>query len=245
MADALQITSGGSTQNVPAPANMTRVIAPGTELMKACGRDYLTPMRYAVNDLSMMEAITQPLYSYQLYPAAGSTQLSFFQTTATGTVTLEDTNMTLTAQISQPNKFLVQGIGIDFLPGLSPVTLGADTANSQWNDFVAPFRRGWLEFIIGSKNYLNIAPLASLPPRSHLSGVGFATSATTAAANLQTLGTIAYVEGNVFGPVPLLLEAGQNFNINLRWPTAVALPSSNATSRIGVVLYGTLYRPPQ
>jgi hypothetical protein len=234
---ATAVLPDGSQQRLVIPANVGRQCAPG--------KDYLTPGRYAVNDINMMEAITQPLYSYVSYPAAGSTGLSFFQTPATGAVTLEDTNMTLAAQIANPNKFLVQGIGIDFLSGLAPVTLGAPSANSQWNDFEAVNRRGWLEFTIGSKNYLTVAPLMILPPRSHINGAGFSSDSTTPAAALNVKGSLAYSDGDVYRPIPLLLEAGQNFSVTIKFPALVPLPSADANTRIGVILYGTMYRPPQ
>lgn len=224
--------------NVPAPANCVKVCAPS--------RDMLTPGRFSVNDLDQMEAITQPLYSYQLYPAAGATNLVFFQTPASGTVTGEDTNMLAAGQLPGPQKFLIQGIGIDFLSGLAASTLGADTANSQFADAYAILKRGRCRLVIGTKEYLEIAPLMALPPRSHMGGVAAVTSATTAAASLQTLISTGYSDGDVFMPVPLLLEATQNFRVVLDWPAgAVAVPSTNATSRIGVILYGTLYRSPQ
>jgi hypothetical protein len=72
------------------------------------------------------------------------------------------------------------------------------------------------------------------------------TSATTAAAALQTLMSNVYSEGDVFKPIPVLLEAGQNFKATVAFPAGVvALPSNDAAARIGVWLYGTLYRSPQ
>jgi len=225
-------------QKVPVPANLGRVCAPG--------KDYLTPMRYAVNDVDMMEAVAQPLYSYQSYPAAGASNLVFFQTPVSGTVTSEDTNMQLAGQLPAPNKFLIQGIGIDYLPGIAPVRFGAQSAISQWNDVMAVLRRGTTSLVIGSKEYLNVAPLFFLPPRSHMGGSAAVADATTAAANLQTMASIGYSDGDVFKPIPLLLEAGQNFRFTISFPGGVvAPPSSDANARIGVIFYGTLYRPPQ
>lgn len=221
-----------------APANCVPVCAPSKEM--------LTPGRFSVNDLDKMEAITQSLYSYQTYPAAGAQNFVFFQVPVSGVVTREDTNMVLAGQLPAPQKFLVQGIGIDLLSGLKVSTLGADTANSQPNDLFEVLRRGVFTLTIGSKPYLTMAPLMELPPRAALGGFAAVTSQTTAAANLQTIIATAHSEGEVFTPTPLLLEAGQNFIVEIGFPGgAVALPSTNATTRIGVQLYGTLYRPPQ
>jgi hypothetical protein len=223
---------------VPAPANCVPVCAPA--------KDMLTPGRFAVNDLDKMEAITQPLYSYQTYPAAGAATLVFFQNPASGTVTREDTNMELAGQLPAPQKFLIQGIGVDYLPGTAPSIFGAQSANTQLNDVYTILRRGYLSLIIGSKNYLNVSPLMILPPRSHINGVAALSDATTAGANLQTRISVGYADGNVYSPTPLLLEASQNFRVEIAWPGGVvAIPSADAAARIGVILYGTLYRSPQ
>lgn len=224
---------------VPAPANVILSCAPDKEKM-------LRPGQFAVNDLDKMEAITQPLYSYQAYPAAGANTLVFFQNPVSGTVTTEDTNMQLAGQLPAPQKFLVQGIGIDYLPGTAASSLGAANANSQLNDVYTILRRGYLSFTIGSKDYLNVSPLMSLPPRSHIDGVAALSDATTPAASLNNKISVGYCNGPVFKPNPLLLEASQNFKVTLSWPGgAVAIPSADNAARIGVILYGTLYRSPQ
>jgi hypothetical protein len=235
---ASQVLTAPSGDKVPAPANCVPVCAPS--------KDMLTPGRFAVNDLDKMEAITQPLYSYQAYPAAGAATLVFFQNPASGVVTREDTNMELAGQLPAPQKFLVQAIGIDFISGLAPQSLGAASANSNIVDFNAVLQRGYLSFIIGSKQYLNMTAMKSLPARSYVDGMAAASNATTPAAALATVISLPKVTGNVYSPTPLLLEASQNFRVEISFPGGVVpLPSNNATSRIGVWLYGTLYRSPQ
>lgn len=226
-------------QPVPAPANCVSVCAPQ--------KDMLRPGAYSVNDLNKMEAISNPLYSYQSYPAAGATTLAFFVTPYGGATTIEDTNMTLAGQLPAPQKFLVQGIGIDYLPGSAPVTgPRVDAATSQLNDAFAILRRGELELTIGAKPYLQFGPLMAMPPRSHIDGLAAVTSTLTAGAATQTLMSVGYANGDVFKPAPLLLEAGQNFRVSINFPGgAVAIPSADASARIGVILYGTLYRSPQ
>lgn len=238
MAQQVAVQTGSGQQMVPAPANCVMTCPPS--------KDMLRPGQYVVNDLDKMEAITQPLYSYQSYPAAGANTLVFFQTPASGTVTREDTNMELAGQLPAPQKFLVQGIGIDYLPGIAPVSLGAASVNSQANDMFAVLRRGYLEFIIGTKPYVQVSPMKILPPRSRIRMDGLASNASTAAAAQSILGTIGAVEGDVFRPAPLLLEASQNFRVQITWPIGlVPIPSADANARIGVILYGTLYRSPQ
>lgn len=224
---------------VSVPANVGPVWAPT--------KDMLNPEAYAVNVGNLMEAITQPLYSYQSYPAAGTAQpLQFFQSQPIGAITLEDTNMELPGQLPAPQSFLLSGIGIDYLPGTTAARFGAQSANGQLNDFYAIMRRGVLTLTIGSKPYLTVGPLMTLPPRAHINGVAAVADATTAAANLQTMVQVGYSDGPTFTPRPLLIPPSQNFRVTLAWPGgAVAIPSADAAARIGVQLYGVLYRSAQ
>lgn len=210
------------------------------------------PSRYKVNMAGVVEAINQPLYSYQAYPAAGSAQLSFFQTpTGQSNTTIQDTNMQLAGQIPAPQMFLVSGIGVDYLPGAAtttlPVFFGAQGANGWANDFYTIFRQGELELIVGNKSYLQMAPLLSMPMRSHLQGSFAAADGGANAVTVQQLRfNTAWSQGEVFKPIPLLLEAGQNFRVNINFPGgAIATVSGDAAARIGVTLYGTMYRPVQ
>ncbi len=226
-------------QPVAVPANVGPIYVPTP--------DMLSPQSYGVNVPNVMEAITQPLYYYQSYPAAGPTQpLQFFQSQAIGTITAEDTNMQLAGQLPNPQSFLIQGIGVDYLPGTAAARFGAQSALGQLSDVFAILRRGVLILTIGSKNYLQEGPLMQLPPRAHINGVAAVSDATTAGANLQTFASVGYSDGPVFTPRPLLIPPGQNFGVTLSWPAGqLAIPSADAAARIGVQLYGTLYRPAQ
>lgn len=241
MADAVKTVQvpGGGTQQVPIPANVGPVCPPSNDMMD--------PSKFAVNVAGMMEAITQPLFSYQAYPAAGTANpLQFFQSQPIGTITAEDTNMQLAGQLPAPQKFLIQGIGVDYLPGIAASRFGADSANGQLNDFYAIMRRGLLTLAIGSKNYLTFSTMLGLPVRSHIGGVAAVASQTTPAAALQTYVSVGYSDGDTFKPRPILIEASQNFSVTIAYPGgAVAIPSADAAARIGVWLYGTLYRPVQ
>lgn len=238
MTQVMKVQTPNGVQSVPVAANCVSVCPPQ--------KDMLTPGRFSVNTLEQMEAITQPLYNYQAYPAAGVQNLVFFQNPVSGAVSPEDTNMQLAAQLPAPQKFLIQGIAVDYLSGTSASRFGAQSANGQLNDAFAILRRGLFTLTIGSKSYLQVSTLMALPPRAHIDGVAAVADATTAGANLQSMVQVGYSEGDVFKPTPLLLEAGQNFNVTLSWPGGVvAIPSADAAARIGVWLYGTLYRPPQ
>jgi len=232
------VASGG---NIPAPANVTVTCAPSA-------KNWVEPGKYVVNDMTKMEAISQPLYSYVSYPAAGTSVLNFFQLLQGSPGTnAEQTNMQAQGALPAPQKFLVQGIGIDYLPGTSPVQgPRADSAQSQANDLWAILRRGVFTLQIGTKNYLQLGPLMQLPVRAHINGALAASTNLTTGAATQTLATYAFSDGDVFKPIPLLLEASQNFICQIAFPGgAVAIPSADNAALIGVQLYGTQYRPPQ
>lgn len=229
----------GQPMTVPVPANVGAVCPPSS--------DMLDPSKYAVNVPNMMEAITQPLYSYQSYPAAGTANpLTFFQSQPVGAITLEDTNMQLAGVLPSPQRFLIQGIAVDFLSGTSVARFGTEGANGNLNDYYAVMKRGYLTLTIGSKVYSQWTSMLQLPPRSHIGGVAAAADASTAAASLQTMVQAGWSEGETFRPRPLLIESTQNFSVNISYPGgAVAIPSADVAARIGVWLYGTLYRPAQ
>lgn len=226
--------------SMPAPANCVSVCPPSAAMWN-------NPGMWSVNQMPTMECITWPLYSYQSYPAAGGTSFTFFQTQVGPNATIEDTNMQAAGALPSPQKFLVYGIGVNLLSGLAP-TQGprADASTGALNDFYAVMRRGALTFTIGEKPYLRYGPLMNLPVRAHLSGLTSIDSQTTPASALQVLTQFGYSEGDVFRPIPLLLEANQNFVVNIGFPGgAIALPSSDSACRIGVELYGVLYRASQ
>lgn len=231
----------GQANSVPLPANVAPVVAPPSP------GDMLDPAKFAVNVAGVMEAITQPLFSYQAYPAGGSAApLSFFQSQPVGAITQEDTNMQLAGQLPAPQKFLIQGIGVDFLSGNTASRFGAQSANGNLNDFWAVMKRGLFTLTIGSKNYLQFTTMLFAPPRSHIGGNAAVSDETTPGAAMQSMVQIGYTEGDVFKPRPLLLEASQNFQATISYPGgAVAIPSADAAARIGVIFYGTLYRPAQ
>lgn len=230
---------GAPPAQVPVPANVAPTWVPTT--------DMLNPSSYAVNVNGVMEAITQPLYSYQAYPAAGSSNpFVFFQSQPIGTITAEDTNMQLAGQLPAPQSFLVQGIGVDLLIGSTASRFGAQSANGQLNDMYNILRRGVLVLTIGSKDYLQCGPLMQLPTRAHINGVAAVADQSTVAAALQTMVQVGFSDGPVFTPRPLLIPPSQNFKVTISFPAgAVPVLSGDTNTRIGVNLYGTLYRPAQ
>jgi hypothetical protein len=199
--------------------------------------------KYSVNRGGQFEVIGSSLYDYATYAAAGQTELNFFQTPqGQGSKTLADTNMEAAGSLPAPKNFLVTSLEINFWPSGAPSTFGAQTAGLYLNDVWTLAKSGYLEFYIGSKNYIQEGPLGVFPAQNGLVVAAAAADQTTIAAALQTLVNYANMGGKPYIlPSPIALVSNQNFRVSLKWPTAVALPSG-ATARIGVRLRGYLYR---
>ncbi len=206
--------------------------------------------QFAVNRGGEYEGIRQTLFDFQTYAAAGQTSLNFFQVPqGQSSKTIADTNMELAGTLPAPKHFLVQSIEIYFLPPDSPVTISNTAAtdvivSNHANDVWAFAEGGSLDFFIGSKSYLEEAPLMRFPPKTRLDtefGVGFQMKQTAAADEAgQITMDYATMAGRPYFIDPfVLLTPTQNFNVKLSWPAAVAV---SANARVGVVLDGILYR---
>lgn len=199
------------------------------------------------------EAITQSLYDYQAYAAAGQSILNFFAIPqGQSSKTLSDTNMTLAGQLPANQMFLVQSIEVPFFPTVpavaaqNPAAYGAGAIAQIVNDVYIVYRTGNLQFTVGSKNYCTEAPIGRFPGKTYFNVSSSNSDASTAAASQQTRIAFAQAAGRPYALMaPIKLEATQNFNVSLNWPEGVqALPSGNP-GRIGVILDGVLYRKPQ
>jgi hypothetical protein len=204
--------------------------------------------RYNVNRPGF-EAVEQPLYDYQTYASAGSTQLQFFQIPkGQSSKTFADTNMTSAGQLAQPQTFIIETIQVEFFPGVDPSPANdaaAPFAASQGvNDAWKVMKSGWLELFIGSKAYLDLGPLMRFPAATGFQVSSAMTMATTTAAtDSYNVTQVGRASGPVFKlRAPIRLEANQNFSVTLNWPTAVSVSTD---ARIGVLLGGILYRKSQ
>ena len=202
---------------------------------------------YAVNRKGQYEGIRQTLYDYQTYAAAGQTSLTFFQVpVGQSGKTPADTNIEVAGTLPQPKHFLVESIEIKFYPGVLPVTFESTAvAESEFTNDVYTFSKaGYLDYFIGSKTYLQEAPMDRFPPKTKVSA-DFATSQAGEVAVSQIQMDIAYMCGRPYfvNPATLLIPT-QNFRVNLLYDTAVALPSGQ-DARVGVILDGILYRQSQ
>lgn len=198
------------------------------------------------------EKIKQSLYDRVAYPAAGSTQLTFFATPVGGNgKTLSDTNMQLAGQLPTNQSFLVDCVEIMFWPTTPTVTaqmpaaFGAGAVSQIVNDAYIFNRAGNLNFVIGSKSYLQEAPLGKFPSRTQYHIEAAAADATTAAAAQQTRIAFAAQVGRPYDlkPMPVLLTSNQNFSVTLNWPEGLQAITNPAS--VFVHLYGTLLRRSQ
>lgn len=202
--------------------------------------------KYRVNRPGQLEIFRQSLYDFQVYAAAGQTQLTFFQVpVGQSTKTKADTNMTLAGQLPAGQQFLTQSIEVYFFPGTIVPGVGpvANLIDGFVNDVWAVYKGGWVEFTVGSKVYLTEAPIGRFPPKTRMDGWSSENGNTTAGAALYTRTSYATPAGRPYPIDPfILLESTQNFSVALNWPAAVAVTNAG---RIGVILDGLLIRNSQ
>jgi hypothetical protein len=154
--------------------------------------------------------------------------------------TANDTNMTLAGQLPAQQAFLITAVCIDFYPAAAIGRDGNAGVSANWNDTQILGEGGELNINIGSKNFLQQAPLGKFPTNFRQAGA----AALTGESAATTISVIDYSKmgGSVFQVVPFTLIATQNFNVTLIWNTA--LPISD-DARIGVIFQGFLTRASQ
>jgi len=206
--------------------------------------------KFAVNRGGEYEGIRQTLYDFQTYAQAGQTSLNFFQVPqGQGGKTIADTNMETAGTLPAPKHFLVQSIELFFFPAEDIVTISNAAATdavltNNSNDVQKFIEGGSLDFFIGSKSYLQEAPLGRFPPKTKLDvehSVALQMKQATAADEAgQVSSDYSVAAGRPYFIAPnVLLTPTQNFNVKINWPTAVAI---SADARVGCVMDGVLYR---
>ena len=226
--------------------------------------------RFAVNRPNQFEGVRQSLYDFQIYGFAGATQFTFFAlpqgqglsshtANAGNTKGLWDTNMETAGSLPNPKAYLAESIEIIVEPG-SVATASTFTAQVVFSFVAVPTNQvpisggalndknllrqvGELKFFIGSKAYLDEAPLGRFPPKTRYD------MDVAVASNSATTGSLAAAQGNWDGRPyylnpPVFLAPTQNFAVTLNFPVAIALPSG-FNARVGIVLDGFLYRQSQ
>lgn len=219
------------------------------------------------------EGVRQSLYDYQLYPAAGAAQLTFFSTpqgqgtavqavgaAGVGAKTLSDTNMTLAGQLPSQQNFLVQSIEVMFYPNIYHVTNAVGNPAVKFvstalllapaivNDEYIFRKSGNLVFTIGSKAYLTEAPMGRFPPKTNFGVNAGAAGWSAATAPVESTGvTVSFPQSTgrpyMLHPASLLLNSNQNFSVQLNWPEG--LQAVTYPAKVGVVMDGFLYRRSQ
>jgi hypothetical protein len=222
--------------------------------------------------VGQIEVIRQSLYDTIVYPTAGLINMQFFQNpigqgfsaspgNAGNVKTLADTNMTNQGVLPAPQAFFVTSIEVDFQAGSSAATVNTfalQTAASSAaapaaatgivqvpavNDLSAFYSTGSLTLTIGTKPYLQEAPLLRFPPKARfeLNAAVATNSATTAEVGFAKL----KAGGRPYNLDPGLgIMTSMNFNVTLAWPVLVATPSA-LNGAVRVILDGYLFRAVQ
>lgn len=210
--------------------------------------------KFNVN-LEDFEKVKQTLYDSATYPAAGVSSIRFFQQPrGQNGKTTEDTNLDLAGQLPTNILFLVQSIELMFFPnfalaaGSRPAEYGAAAAQEIINDAYAFRKAGSLIFRIGSKDYVEEAPLQKFPSKTSFSikgGAALADATTAAAASQSRIGFADACDKPYFIDPPLLLIENQNFNVELRWQNGVEALPSGENAKVFCVFDGMLFRRAQ
>lgn len=221
---------------------------------------------YDVNRVGAVEVTRQSLYDFQVYPTAGATLLTFFALPQgqgvsaspgfVGTKQLSDTNMTTAGTLPSPQAHISESLEVHFQAGsvstantftlLSPVEFAAAaaaTVDAGVADVNAVLSGGLLRWLIGSKDYLQEAPLYRFPPKAYI-GINPAVATNSATVGMATVALARAMGRAYYLEPPLTLRATQNFSGILQWPAAIPTPSG-FNARIGIVADGYLFRNAQ
>lgn len=192
--------------------------------------------KYNVDVPNQAEGVWQPLYDYQTYPTAGTTEMSFFAVPrGQSSKTYADTNMEIAGSMPSPVIQHVIGIMVCLWPATAAASFGAGAAAKNHQEVCDILEAGYLEFTVGQKLITRDAPLMVFPPDFRLAGSAAFADVSTAAADKQSRVDYATSAGRVYEISPVNLIPNQNFEVKLRWGTAVA---ATANGRIGVRLLG-------
>jgi hypothetical protein len=230
--------------------------------------------KFGVIDYSRWQAIRWQWYSYITYPAAGATELNFFgQVAGQAGVTLQDTNLPKAGSFGQTH-FQLKSISTDIqindnnVDTFTRANIADIDTHATASDYLGGFvQAGVLNFSVGARPFATIVkPFQYAPPpgspldleNSYVNQIG-AVPTATGGAN-QVVGvpwvTQTKMRSNVYFTDPnILIEAEQQFNVNISFPSgAVPVLATNVINiggananpyKIGVILDGLLLRPVQ
>ncbi|WP_374334447.1 hypothetical protein [Leeia sp.] len=192
-------------------------------------------------DLANSEVTELDLFDTLPYSSTGEALLTFFQkTNAQDGRTKHDSNMVMSGQLPAPQRFLIEGIEVDFIPGVDiarkPAT-DEDAFKARANDVASFYQSGLLELSIGAKVFVQNGPLKEFPPTTFL-------EAANAAATKIVIDATRAAGDPCRLSIPHLLVPGVNFKVDLSWKDRVALPSGQG-GRVICRLKGYMLRPKQ
>lgn len=231
--------------------------------------------KYSVNRPGAVEVVRQRLYDFVLYPAAGATQIQFFQnpvgqglTTSAGIAAGQpkqrsDTNLELAGQLPAYKNFVIESIEVFFAPGsvstantFTPARMSdfvadpasaaaADAVLDPVNDVATLYAAGWLTLFIGSKEFLTEAPLGAFPPKVRLD-----LQTDVQPAGTQTTAGVYASKKLTPGGRPYFVQPQITLPSGQNFSVTANFPGvvampSGFNGRIGVVLDGFLYRNSQ
>lgn len=189
----------------------------------------------------LTETIYSPLYDFQSYALAGTTQsYNFFQVqNGQSSKTLEDTNMESAGQLPAGKSFIIEAIQVVMFPGVGASVQGAQAVSAFLNDMYTLGKAGYLKLFIGSKDYLIDGPIGKFTQQFGLVGFSSVADVTTAGAALQHRDAMGQWRGARYEITPVVLKPNTNFSVSLNFPTTTAI---SANLRLGVILDGHLAR---
>lgn len=222
---------------------------------------------------NQQDVIHDYLYDWQPYAAGGQVKLAFFNEAinsgtslfdATQKKSYEDTNMEQSGVMARGEAFLVKHICLRFVAGLPAVdavidanvlatlpaapTFAANDEESFWNN-------GYGEFRVVNKIQAR-SSIANFTPPNNRALTGASSASITnavqavivdaAGMSIEIAGTHMTNNGPLFSLASpgVMLEHNMQFNFDLNWTKAVAMPSGVA-GRIEAMLHGIRMRVSQ
>ncbi len=185
-----------------------------------------------------LEVIRWTWYSFRVYPAAGSTQLLFFQQNmSTATNGIADTNMAVPGQLSGGEAMVIRNVRVVPIPAQADVfavNAAFGLAAQQWYNVLT--NNCWLELSVGDKLYIRGAPLTLFP-----AGQGFGSLFTSSqiAANVMNIGHLNNGDPSNRAlweeDPPIYVPSTRTVLVTINW---LALNAVATAGRLGVMLDG-------
>lgn len=185
--------------------------------------------------LPQSQIINWTLYDTLTYTSGATVLLNFFNAIR---ATRNLGNMEVASVIPHPKAFIVRAIGVGVIqePAIDTVTptVANDVHLLVWN--------GWLEFVIGNKEYM-VSTLDRLPAGGGVWSDSAGAGAEATDEFLVNANHGAPVSQNMYSlSQPMLIDPNINFNVRLQWAAAQTL---TADALIRVYLDGEMIRPVQ